>query len=192
MRTQGAANWTPEREDRLRELWSSGLSASAIASVMGDGLTRNSIIGKAHRMDLAARRPSGPRGQTWSREKRKLTTKTVQRKQSFTKKRTDWTHAPKPPEMKPAKQKPKGEAWEALERVVPVSLLDLGAGQCKWPVTEDSPFLFCGAASTHGPYCHHHHLWSVGHGTASEQGAIKAARWAASLENYVPYVREAA
>jgi hypothetical protein len=56
MRTPGAANWTAEREDQLRELWATGESASKIAAIMGEGLTRNSIIGKASRLGLDHRR----------------------------------------------------------------------------------------------------------------------------------------
>jgi hypothetical protein len=56
MRTAGAANWTAEREDQLRELWATGESASKIAAIMGEGLTRNSIIGKASRLGLDHRR----------------------------------------------------------------------------------------------------------------------------------------
>ena len=43
--------WTTEREDLLRKLWLQGLSASQIAYVMA-GVTRNAVIGKAHRMGL--------------------------------------------------------------------------------------------------------------------------------------------
>lgn len=46
--------WTPERVETLRRLWADGLSAAQIAEAMG-GLTRNSVIGKAHREKLARR-----------------------------------------------------------------------------------------------------------------------------------------
>ena len=47
-------SWTPEREEKLRELWKKGHSASQIASMLGD-TTRNAVIGKAHRLNLQAR-----------------------------------------------------------------------------------------------------------------------------------------
>ena len=47
-------SWTLEREEKLRELWKKGHSASQIASMLGD-TTRNAIIGKAHRLNLEAR-----------------------------------------------------------------------------------------------------------------------------------------
>ena len=39
----------------LKNLWASGISASAIAQKLGDNATRNSVIGKAHRLKLDAR-----------------------------------------------------------------------------------------------------------------------------------------
>ena len=50
-------SWTPEREQKLKELWKKGHSASQIASMLGD-TTRNAVIGKAHRLNLEARATS--------------------------------------------------------------------------------------------------------------------------------------
>ena len=49
--------WTDERIATLRRLWGDGLSASQIAGRFGD-VTRNSIIGKAHRLGLSGRATS--------------------------------------------------------------------------------------------------------------------------------------
>ena len=46
--------WTEERVAQLRELWGSGKSASEIADILGD-VTRNAVIGKAHRLQLSGR-----------------------------------------------------------------------------------------------------------------------------------------
>lgn len=46
--------WTDERIDLLRTLWTEGLSASQIADRLG-GVTRNAVIGKAHRLGLSGR-----------------------------------------------------------------------------------------------------------------------------------------
>ena len=46
--------WTDERNDRLRELWATGLSCAKIAARLG-GTTRNAVIGKAHRLGLESR-----------------------------------------------------------------------------------------------------------------------------------------
>ena len=47
-------SWTDERIDRLKELWSQGITASQIADELG-GVSRNAVIGKAHRLGLKAR-----------------------------------------------------------------------------------------------------------------------------------------
>ena len=44
--------WTPERDERLRTLWLDGKSASQIAGALGDGVTRNAVIGRVHRLKL--------------------------------------------------------------------------------------------------------------------------------------------
>ena len=48
-------SWTEEREQRLRKLWEKGYTASQIAKMLGGDTTRNAVIGKAHRLNLAAR-----------------------------------------------------------------------------------------------------------------------------------------
>ena len=50
-------SWTTEREDKLKDLWGKGHTASQIAGILG-GTTRNAVIGKAHRLNLEARAPS--------------------------------------------------------------------------------------------------------------------------------------
>ena len=47
-------SWTPEKVEKLRELWGKGYTASQIAEKLGD-TTRNAVIGKAHRLNLEAR-----------------------------------------------------------------------------------------------------------------------------------------
>lgn len=47
--------WTDERIERLKSLWDEGLSASQIAKELGEGVTRNAVIGKAHRLGLKSR-----------------------------------------------------------------------------------------------------------------------------------------
>jgi GcrA cell cycle regulator len=48
-------SWTPERIDLLQRLWLQGQTASQIAEQLGDGVTRNAVIGKAHRLGLSGR-----------------------------------------------------------------------------------------------------------------------------------------
>ncbi|NJC33026.1 GcrA cell cycle regulator [Sphingomonas jejuensis] len=46
--------WTDERIDQLKTMWEKGLTASQIAEELG-GVSRNAVIGKAHRLGLQAR-----------------------------------------------------------------------------------------------------------------------------------------
>jgi len=46
--------WTDERIDQLKTMWEQGLTASQIAETLG-GVTRNAVIGKAHRLGLQSR-----------------------------------------------------------------------------------------------------------------------------------------
>lgn len=51
----GKTTWSDERVELLKTLWTSGKTAAQIATELGDGLTRNAIIGKAHRLGLSGR-----------------------------------------------------------------------------------------------------------------------------------------
>ncbi|MDQ3080516.1 MAG: GcrA cell cycle regulator, partial [Pseudomonadota bacterium] len=47
-------SWTDERIDRLKAMWADGSTASQIAEDLG-GVSRNAVIGKAHRLGLESR-----------------------------------------------------------------------------------------------------------------------------------------
>jgi GcrA cell cycle regulator len=47
--------WTDEKNNMLRSMWADGFSGSQIAAELGAPLTRSAVIGKAHRLGLAAR-----------------------------------------------------------------------------------------------------------------------------------------
>ena len=47
-------SWTEEKVAKLRELWGKGSTASQIAEIIG-GISRNAVIGKAHRLNLSAK-----------------------------------------------------------------------------------------------------------------------------------------
>src|SRR5688572_8183327 len=47
-------SWTDERIDRLKAMWTKGATASQIAEELG-GVSRNAVIGKAHRLGLESR-----------------------------------------------------------------------------------------------------------------------------------------
>ncbi len=47
-------SWTDEKVNILKELWGKGQTASQIASIIG-GVSRNAVIGKAHRLNLSSK-----------------------------------------------------------------------------------------------------------------------------------------
>ena len=47
-------SWTEEKIAKLKELWGKGNTASQIAEIIG-GVSRNAVIGKAHRLNLSAK-----------------------------------------------------------------------------------------------------------------------------------------
>ena len=47
-------SWTDERIEKLTKMWEGGSTASQIADELG-GVSRNAVIGKAHRLGLKAR-----------------------------------------------------------------------------------------------------------------------------------------
>ena len=56
-------SWTDDRIEQLKTMWEAGQTASQIAEALG-GVSRNAVIGKAHRLELQARpspvRPNEP------------------------------------------------------------------------------------------------------------------------------------
>lgn len=54
--------WTDKKIEQLKQLWGKGLTASQIAAKLGEGITRNAVIGKAHRLKLPSR-PSPVKGE---------------------------------------------------------------------------------------------------------------------------------
>src|SRR5438045_3942695 len=47
-------SWTDVRIERLKKMWANGATASQIADELG-GVSRNAVIGKAHRLGLEQR-----------------------------------------------------------------------------------------------------------------------------------------
>jgi|TARA_R110002096_G_scaffold309403_4_gene503982 GcrA cell cycle regulator len=122
--------WTEDRVEKLRELWDKGLSASQIAKELAEGVTRNAVIGKAHRMGLASR-PSPVKSDPAKRAAAAAKKKTVASKE--------------PTRAAPVSGK--------------VSILDLTESMCKWPIGHpgEPNFHFCGKPSQPAfPYCANH------------------------------------
>ena len=47
-------SWNEEKVEKLKKLWGKGSTASQIAEIIG-GITRNAVIGKAHRLNLSSK-----------------------------------------------------------------------------------------------------------------------------------------
>ena len=47
-------SWTDDKVNKLKDLWGKGNTASQIAQIIG-GVSRNAVIGKAHRLNLSAK-----------------------------------------------------------------------------------------------------------------------------------------
>ncbi len=158
---QTAMNWTDERVELLRKLWSEGLSASQIAAQLGS-VTRNAVIGKVHRLKLSSR---GRTTAAPARQKKTTTasvgTKSAPRTTTVT--RTVTIGATAIQTQFDAEPVARYHVRPTENVVVPISrrlqLVQLSERTCKWPngdpLSED--FSFCGndAAET-GPYCGYH------------------------------------
>lgn len=130
-------NWTEERVDQLKNLWTEGLSASQIARALGGGVTRNAVIGKVHRLGLAGRA-------TPSRSDRP-------RLPSAPRMSTRAAYTPPPPVIE--------EDPLTLEDGSFVSVLTINNAMCRWPIGDpsDNEFHFCGRKPKAGsPYCEAH------------------------------------
>jgi GcrA cell cycle regulator len=154
-------SWTDEKVERLKQHWMEGRSASAIASLLGDGLTRNAVIGKVHRLGLAGRAKSPNVGV--ARPRRPAPPPAAQRAAArrlaapaprITRGATALAVAPE------ALSEAEPEAFESV--VVPMSLrvtiIELKEAMCRWPLGDpaSAEFRYCGSPAASGPYCPYH------------------------------------
>ena len=141
-------SWTDERVELLRKLWGEGHTAAEIAKKIGQ-VTRNAVIGKAHRLNLPSR--VSP-----IRSKKKATIKPANTNVRPLKKVVSKAKKKDAPTVKKnAPQLPKEP-----EIIGDVKQLDeLKAHDCRWPYgdPQTDKFGFCGAQSLEGlPYCGEH------------------------------------
>ncbi len=155
-----------------------GLSASQIAGELGGGVTRNAVIGKVHRLKLAARiKPATSSARTRSTARtsnrsvssgaKKTASKRTVNSYSTTK--ANSASAASANSATALKQSPQNDVelkiarQEAKEVIIPpderVNLLELTEDKCKWPIGDPlhSDFHFCGRKSLDDkPYCEFH------------------------------------
>lgn len=126
-------SWTEERVTLLKKLWGEGCTAAEIAKELG-GVTRNAVIGKAHRLKLSNR--VSP-----IQQNKKQAVKTV-------------------PETPTSMVKKKEKIVPLVEIPVKgVSMAELKEKMCRWPNgdPQEKSFSFCGISSVPGlPYCEGH------------------------------------
>lgn len=132
-------SWTEEKVSVLRQYWGSGKSASEIAEIIG-GMSRNAVIGKAHRLGLA--------GQTSPIKEKKAKSKPAAVLTAPT--------APAAPRVRPPATTAK------VIELLPgggATILALTERMCRWPHGDPKKpgFRFCGKSATPGaPYCSEH------------------------------------
>jgi len=135
-------SWTEEKVAKLKELWGKGNTASQIAEILG-GLSRNAVIGKAHRLNLSA----------------KIKTRTAtstQKFENFEEKNNK------------TKRGRKGKFKSLIiekdfEPENPKQLEELDESSCKWPIghPDEKSFYFCGRSSLKDfSYCKLHLLYA--------------------------------
>lgn len=165
-------SWTDERVETLKKLWMEGFSASQIAGELGDGVTRNAVIGKVHRLKLSARaKPasSATRARTAPRSPRRVVSPgggSHGSHSSHMAKRTMMRTQSVGATALAVSEEMAAEVYVApqvAELFIPVeqrlSLLQLNEQTCKWPIGDplSKEFYFCGQHSDDGrPYCEFH------------------------------------
>ena len=136
-------SWTEEKVAKLKELWGKGNTASQIAEIIG-GISRNAVIGKAHRLNLSA----------------KIKTRTATSNESF-----ENSILNKNAKIKRGRR----SRFKSLiiekdfEPENPKQLEELDENSCKWPIghPNESDFYFCGRSSLKDfSYCKLHLLYA--------------------------------
>ena len=136
-------SWTEEKVSKLRELWGKGNTASQIAEIIG-GISRNAVIGKAHRLNLSA----------------KIKTRAATSSKNFNNNLEGTNGTSK----RGRRSKFKSLIIEKdFEPENPKQLEELDERSCKWPIghPDEKNFYFCGRSSLKDfSYCKLHLLYA--------------------------------
>ncbi len=140
-------SWTDDRIEMLKSHWEAGMTASQIAEALGQGVSRNAVIGKAHRLGLEAR----PSPVKVSEAAAAVIEAVVAAAEGVVEGLTA------APPVKVAAKRPARPA--APVKPARTTLLDLSEKVCKWPIGHpgETDFHFCGKpAQASFPYCTEH------------------------------------
>ena len=136
-------SWNEEKVQKLKELWGKGSTASQIAEIIG-GISRNAVIGKAHRLNLSS----------------KIKTRNASSSQNF----DNASEESSSKQRRVRKSKFQSLIIEKdFEPENPKKLEELDESSCKWPVghPEEESFYFCGRSSLKDfSYCKLHLLYA--------------------------------
>ena len=134
-------SWNDEKVAKLKELWGKGSTASQFAEIIG-GLSRNAVIGKAHRLNLSA----------------KIKTRTATSNKVF----DSSSDSSKIKSKNTRRSKFRSLIIEKdFEPENPKQLEELDENSCKWPLghPDEERFYFCGSSSLKDfSYCKLHLL----------------------------------
>ena len=136
-------SWNEEKVKKLKELWGKGSTASQIAEIIG-GISRNAVIGKAHRLNLSS----------------KIKTRNTSSSQNF----DNSSEENSSKQRRGRKSKFQSLIIEKdFEPENPKKLEELDESSCKWPIghPEEQSFYFCGRSSLKDfSYCKLHLLYA--------------------------------
>ena len=150
-------SWTDEKVELLRKLWLEGLSASQIANTLSNGITRNAVIGKVHRLGLSGRvKASAP---AVPRQRIKPLRTPAQQRPSAPAMRGNTALAIKSLPVEVPRVQQAEDVVIAISECV--TIMDLKEAMCRWPLGDptSSEFRFCGGRKpleASGPYCAYH------------------------------------
>ena len=160
-----AWTWTPERDEALKKLWLSGMSAAQVARALDIGVSRNAVIGRIYRLQangrlIARTNPSAPRPRRGMEATPRPPPQPKQHRAKPVLKVVGSTVFERPPEPPPKAIPPRHDAFAPIPGYAARPWVERGADECKWPVggTGADTLACCAPVMETGrPYCAEHH-----------------------------------